>query len=72
MSLDSTVENLIDVLNDIINSGYLRGSDMEEHAKDNIRYAQKDLAYMVQTEKEAREFWANEAETRQHEKPLCG
>jgi hypothetical protein len=72
MALDSTVENLIDVLNDIINSGYLRGSDMEEYAKDNIRYAQKDLAYMVQTEKEAREFWADEAEASQHEKPLCG
>jgi hypothetical protein len=45
MALDTTVLNLIDVLNDIINSGYLRGSDMEEYAKDNIRYAQNDLNY---------------------------
>jgi hypothetical protein len=48
MSLENTVENLIDVINDIINSGYLRGSDMEEYAKDNIRYAQNDLNYKPQ------------------------
>jgi len=48
MDYRSTVENLIDVLNDIINSGYLRNSDMEEHAKDYIRYAQNDLAYKLQ------------------------
>jgi hypothetical protein len=48
MSLENTVLNLIDVLNDIINSGYLRGSDMEEYAKDCIQYAQNDLNYKPQ------------------------
>jgi hypothetical protein len=48
MGLENTVLNLIDVLNDIVNSGYLRGSDMEDHVKDYIRFAQNDLNYKPQ------------------------
>lgn len=48
MGLENTVLNLIDVLNDIINTGYLRGSDMEEYVQDCIRFAQTDLNYKPQ------------------------
>jgi polyhydroxyalkanoate synthesis regulator phasin len=45
MSLEYTVENLIDVLNDIVNTGFLRNDAMEEYVQDCIRSAQKDLNY---------------------------
>jgi hypothetical protein len=48
MALDSTVLNLIDVLNDIVDTGFLRGDSMEEYVQDCIRLAKQDLAYRVQ------------------------
>jgi hypothetical protein len=46
--LNGTVLNLIDVLNDIVNTGFLRGDSMEEYVQDCIRSAQRDLNYRAQ------------------------
>ena len=66
MSLENTVENLIDALHTA--REHIYKVETREYLATAIRMAENDLAYAKLDTSD----WAEKAEAHQHSKPLCG